>query len=88
MERLVNIGRFAGPVHTQQGVHMLIRDVEKFMREHDMAATKFGRLAAHDPRFVLDLRMGRIPRPATEERTRAFMRDFVDTQTKREAQPC
>jgi len=56
---------------------MLIRDVEKFMREHDMPATKFGRLAAHDPRFVLDLRMGRIPRPATEARTRSWMRDFA-----------
>ncbi|QUL38286.1 hypothetical protein [Erythrobacter sp. JK5] len=67
---------------------MLIRDVEKFMREHDMAATKFGRLAAHDPRFVLDLRMGRVPRPATEQRTRAFMRDFANTQTKGVAQPC
>ncbi|MEE4199260.1 hypothetical protein [Erythrobacter sp.] len=41
-----------------------------------MAATKFGRLAAHDPRFVLDLRMGRIPRPETEARTRAWMRNF------------
>ncbi|MEL7217109.1 MAG: hypothetical protein AAGK01_01605, partial [Pseudomonadota bacterium] len=56
---------------------MLIRDVEKFMREHDMAATKFGRLAAHDPRFVLDLRMGRIPRPTTEARTRNWMREFA-----------
>jgi len=56
---------------------MLIRDVEKFMREHDMPATKFGRLAAHDPRFLLDLRMGRIPRPATEARTRDWMRNFA-----------
>ena len=88
MERLVNIGRFAGPVHKQQGVHMLIRDVEKFMREHDMAATKFGRLAAHDPRFVLDLRMGRIPRPATEARTRRWMQEFNNTETKGEMHPC
>lgn len=57
---------------------MLIRDVEKFMRKHEMAATKFGRLAAHDPRFVLDLRMGRIPRPATEARTRAWMSEFEE----------
>jgi hypothetical protein len=56
---------------------MLIRDVEKFLREHDMAATKFGRLTAHDPRFVLDLRMGRIPRAATEARTRAFMAEYA-----------
>lgn len=55
---------------------MLIRTVEKFLRQHEMPATKFGRLAAHDPRFVLDLRMGRIPRERTEERIRAFMAGF------------
>ena len=41
-----------------------------------MAATKFGRLAAHDPRFVLDLRMGREPRDRTEQRIRGFMAGF------------
>jgi len=55
---------------------MLIRKVEHFLREHDMPATKFGRLAAHDPRFVLDLRMGRIPRAATEARTLRWMADY------------
>ena len=55
---------------------MLIRSVEKFLREHDMAATKFGRLAAHDPRFVLDLRMGRIPRAGTEARVRRWMENY------------
>ena len=50
---------------------MLIRSVEKFLRQHEMAATKFGRLAAQDPRFVLDLRMGR-----TEQRIRGFMAGF------------
>ena len=33
---------------------MLIRTIEKFLREHEMPATKFGRLATNDPRFVLD----------------------------------
>jgi hypothetical protein len=55
---------------------MLIRKVEQFLRTHDMPATKFGRLAAHDPRFVLDLRMGRIPRPATEARTLRWMANY------------
>lgn len=50
---------------------MLLRTIETFLRAHSMPATKFGRLAAHDPRFVLDLRMGRIARPDTELRTRA-----------------
>lgn len=55
---------------------MLLREVERFLRAHQMAVTKFGRLAAHDPRFVLDLRMGRIPRPETEARTRQWMKEF------------
>ena len=55
---------------------MLIRSIEKFLRQHDMAATQFGRLAAHDPRFVLDLRMGREPRDRTEQRIRGFIAGF------------
>ncbi|WP_108787935.1 hypothetical protein [Erythrobacter sp. Alg231-14] len=56
---------------------MLLRKVEKFMSDHNMPATKFGRLAAHDPRFVLDLRMGRIPRPATEARIKRWMAHYI-----------
>lgn len=56
---------------------MLIRSIEKFLRYHDMPATKFGRLAAHDPRFVLDLRMGRIPRPETQKRIERFMNNYI-----------
>ncbi|MHA6317037.1 hypothetical protein ACXYN8_05165 [Altererythrobacter sp. CAU 1778] len=55
---------------------MLIRKIETFLRRHDMPATKFGRLAAHDPRFVLDLRMGREPREHTRRRIEAFMTGF------------
>ena len=58
---------------------MLIRKIEKFLREHDMPATKFGRLAAHDPRFVLDLRMGRTPRPHTESRVEHFMNNYLES---------
>lgn len=52
---------------------MLIRKIEVFLRRTGMPATRFGRLAAHDPRFVLDLRNGRTPRPQTEERIEHFM---------------
>ena len=55
---------------------MLIRRIEKFLRETEMPATKFGRLAAHDPRFVLDLRNGRMPRSGTEARVDGFMREW------------
>lgn len=61
------------------GRRMLIRDIEKFLRRTDMAATRFGRLAASDPRFVLDLRMGRIPRSATAERVKQFMYQYEES---------
>jgi hypothetical protein len=41
-----------------------------------MPATKFGRLATHDPRFVLDLRNGRTPRTSMERRVDGFMRSY------------
>ena len=56
---------------------MLIRSIEKFLRQYDMPATKFGRMAAQDPRFVLDLRMGRIPRERTQIRIERFMNDYI-----------
>tara|TARA_B100000989_G_C19408730_1_gene413338 strand:+ start:695 stop:883 length:189 start_codon:yes stop_codon:yes gene_type:complete len=59
---------------------MLIRRIEKFLREFDMPATRFGRLAAHDPRFVLDLRNGRCPREDTEKRVDGFMREWREAQ--------
>ena len=55
---------------------MLIRKIEKFLNETGMAWTKFGRLAAHDPRFVQDLRNGRTPRPETESRVEHFMNTY------------
>lgn len=58
---------------------MLIRSIEKFLRQTGMPATKFGRLAAHDPRFVLDLRNGRIPRQRTEEKVHGFMVRYEGT---------
>lgn len=55
---------------------MLIRKIEKFLSETGMAWTKFGRLATHDPRFVEDLRNGRIPRPETEARVEKFISSY------------
>ena len=56
--------------------HVLIRKIEVFLRRTGMPATKFGRLAAHDPRFVQDLRNGRTPRDRTERRVEHFMNRF------------
>jgi hypothetical protein len=55
---------------------MLIRKIEVFLRRTGMPATKFGRLATHDPRFVLDLRNGRMPRSRMERRVEHFMNRY------------
>lgn len=55
---------------------MLIRKIEVFLRHTRMPATRFGRLATSDPRFVLDLRNGRTPRPHTEKRVEHFMNNY------------
>lgn len=55
---------------------MLLRRIEIFLRETDMAWTRFGRLATHDPRFVADLRNGRSPRPDTEARVDGFIAGY------------
>lgn len=53
---------------------LLLREIEMFMKARKMPPTKFGRLAAHDPRLVLDMRNGREPRAAMENKVRAFIR--------------
>ena len=55
---------------------ILLREVEKFLKISNMPATKFGREALRDPRFVFDLRSGREPRPQTIARVRAFLEAF------------
>jgi len=55
---------------------MLLRRIEIFLLRTRMPATLFGRLAAHDPRFVLDLRMGRNPRDDTATRIEHFMNEY------------
>lgn len=52
---------------------MLLCEIEGFLRKQDMAVTKFGRIFMNDPRFVLDLRTGREPRPKTAARAREGM---------------
>lgn len=57
---------------------MLIRKVEKFLRAHDMPPTRFGRLAANDPRLVWDLRNGREPHSRLERRLEHFMNTYPE----------
>lgn len=51
----------------------LLYDVERFLRQSQIAPTRFGRDATGDPRFVFDLRRGREPRPSTEAKVRAYL---------------
>lgn len=56
---------------------MLLREIERFLRHTAMPRTKFGRLAARDPRFVGDLRNGRVPRKNTATRVENFMNAYL-----------
>jgi hypothetical protein len=60
------------------------RLVERFLREQQLPPTKFGRLAARDPRLVLDMRMGREIRPEMEQLLRQFMQRYPQMQTNEE----
>lgn len=56
---------------------MLIRQIERFLQTTNMTRTRFGRLAASDPRFVEDLRNGREPRAAMIQRIEDFMNGYL-----------
>lgn len=47
--------------------------IERFLKRTEMPPTRFGRLAARDPRLVFDLRNGREPRPRMVARIEAFL---------------
>ena len=53
----------------------LLRRIEHYLERSGTAATRFGRDAARDPRFVFDLRRGREPRPRVEARILAFLEE-------------
>lgn len=60
----------ANPISQSPNLRLAIRAA---MRRYDISATRFGRDAMNDPRFVLDLWNGRDVRPATEARARAYI---------------
>lgn len=60
----------------KEAAPMLIRKIDKFLDRTGMPPTKFGRLAAHDPRFVGDLRNGREPRSSLASRVEHFMNNY------------
>ena len=57
----------------EDNIVRIIRDVENFLKQRNIAPTRFGRDAMGDPRFVFDLRRGREPGPRTVRRVRAYL---------------
>jgi 2,4-dienoyl-CoA reductase-like NADH-dependent reductase (Old Yellow Enzyme family) len=53
-------------------MNLLLR-IERHLRRSRISATRFGREAMGDPRFVRDLRNGREPRPQTVKRALAWL---------------
>ena len=51
----------------------LLKRIERYLKESRTPATRFGRLAVRDPRFVHDLRQGRRLRRNTERRVLAYL---------------
>lgn len=54
----------------------LIFRINQFLRTSGLPPTKFGRLAARDPRLVSDLRKGRQPGAALIARVEHFMNKY------------
>jgi hypothetical protein len=51
----------------------LLEWIESHLKDQQISATRFGRQAVGDPRFVLDLRNGRKPRRKTVARLEAYL---------------
>ncbi len=62
---------------------MLLRQIEQFLARTKMPWTKFGRIVAHDPRLVADLRNGRQPRPELTARIHAYITANSETHHAR-----
>ena len=57
----------------EQARAAVAEEIERFLDRHDMAASRFGRLAMGDPTFVYELRRGRRLEPETIDALRLFM---------------
>lgn len=54
----------------------LLTRIERHLKITHMAATRFGRRAVGDPRFVLDLRAGRRPRLRTVQKVTWYLDQY------------
>ena len=55
---------------------LLLPRIERYLQCRRMAPTRFGREVVNDPRFVFDLRDGRVVRNATARRVCAYLEQF------------
>jgi hypothetical protein len=55
-----------------------LRQIEKYLTETGMPWTKFGRIVAHDPRLVADLRNGRAPRAALAKKIETYLKSEME----------
>lgn len=63
----------------------LLAEIEAFVADAGMSEITFGRKAMSDPHFMRDLRNNRQLWPATQDKVRAFMREWTPEQTGRAA---
>ncbi len=61
----------------------LLTEIERCLRKRNIAASRFGREVAGDPRFVFDLRNGREPRARTTARVLAFIAAGIPPEARR-----
>ena len=54
----------------------LLEWIESHLKDQQISATRFGRQAVGDPRFVLDLRNGRKPRRKTVAKLEAYLTEL------------
>jgi hypothetical protein len=55
---------------------VLLRTIERFLKETGMPPTRFGRAAVRDPRLVLGMRNGREPGERMKRRVEHFMNTY------------
>ncbi len=60
-------------VRVMTTIEALLKDIDAFLREAEMAETTFGRHAVNDGKFVGRLREGAGVTVATVDRVRAYM---------------
>lgn len=63
----------------------LLQRIKSFLDESGMPSTAFGRAAVHDPRFVSDLRGGRVPGDKVTARAEHFMNKWRADRDARRA---